>query len=1330
MKRDEFDWIHEQQVNKLNFDTIKEVLNEFLKLDSRWEDKNFIDFSIFRRIFPLDCIYLYFKNTNMSFGNQVYDESLRFKTILLNCFKNFYLEKDFKFHYKVVYTDKFEFDDHVRNSIRERNKADLSLKYDAGEGFSLRDFVFVLLDNYYPRVGWRWIGAGHYVYHITLEIIVTLFELGYWSVADLKQLFFKLYEICEVLISLEKNSSRDSEKLSVTFNQDLIEGFKKAKEYVTLIIIHAYQLLVDSRADEETTSNFKFYFNLIITRYIFNSTKLKGKILRNKNNLKQIIYYLNSSNFQLPDKVNAICDAKAAKCRAAVRQIEGRFQQIIDRVRSREIDNRPETKTEIFGNLYENLKTVFSLFRRNEFDLLEMLTGKVLVLWVKVLDLLKDFYKEELNEISMLTLCFINKLVLKHNSLLDSFVFQNIMKDFFKIFPFSSLVMISKFLTEDDLTLNKKFVEHLFYIFKNLLDEVVEIFKNPQTAFSSSFEVCINLLEFFIKNFSVKSAAKFDTSQLDVKFNLVSIISHNFVSQLNDLLFSEKNKLIPQSKALELSFDDIAKMEGAEDRRAYLRTKLAYLLLKAYNVCLYNGFRADNIINDLDDALIEKILQFKLGRLKFELIRFMDQSIIFTYNNLVTKRLDHNKSENFILMENSFPFKMDRIEMIFDIFIRTLNSASMNKLDDDEKDEFVFEVCLPMIYKMLYGFIYLKDDDQNIDFTSKIQEFLQNFIDCVTEYDNFGFKNKQLFTRACREDRLDDDHQVYDFIYKNHSSYTNSVVVKKIFYNVLYVIRQLYRSKPDHECYIEEFVRCDRLEVSRPAVFQDNLKDILAKIEYISDIDDGESMTNMMIYFITGFERCSVDLKYNKFKENSDSFYLNTDFLDLINLLTTTFQNNDRFKKKFVELVQENKTQAKDYHRFLHKFWIFYRDNLFFSAYNFFHNKVWRYLSKWFIDLNAFLMVLTDTRSPEFPLHSDLFLSSPRLVSTPDQAQENQISKYLFDYNLICDYNYKHSIFFQLYVILECLGNYNNLLHMQNFLKIQNKSSIFFVIEKVFELLSNLLRHHPQAQEKIYVYRIDIWMKILTTNVDDLDSNYYHLKFQTLNYFLAMMSENNKKIIKFYADNINPEILKQSINYLFRRLLEKHDLKEALFVDIVSIRPKLRSEKIYALIHKMHDFYSYLIKYDIQSNFLHLFMTEKLKKVREDPTKQNLAFLESNNLLFFYYFDRQYTTITFDLLNQTYEFKTFRSKSLPAPVELGDLDKIEKGQLRLCDYIDRNKSRNVNIDMVNQKICFVKNLIHAKAPTSAIQTAIINKVQSNDRDWISSNILNDPPKRA
>lgn len=36
---------------------------------------------------------------------------------------------------------------------------------------------------------------------------------------------------------------------------------------------------------------------MIITRYIFNSTKIKKKSLRNKKNINQILFYLNSNNF-------------------------------------------------------------------------------------------------------------------------------------------------------------------------------------------------------------------------------------------------------------------------------------------------------------------------------------------------------------------------------------------------------------------------------------------------------------------------------------------------------------------------------------------------------------------------------------------------------------------------------------------------------------------------------------------------------------------------------------------------------------------------------------------------------------------------------------------------------------------------------------------------------------------------------------------------------------------------------------------------------------------------------------------------------------------------
>lgn len=90
--------------------------------------------------------------------------------------------------------------------------------------------IFFLLDNYYPRVGWRWIGASHFVYYLTLKIIVNLFELGYWQVADFDKLLLKLYEISEVLVSLEKNSAKDSDHLAENFNKELIQGFSTARE--------------------------------------------------------------------------------------------------------------------------------------------------------------------------------------------------------------------------------------------------------------------------------------------------------------------------------------------------------------------------------------------------------------------------------------------------------------------------------------------------------------------------------------------------------------------------------------------------------------------------------------------------------------------------------------------------------------------------------------------------------------------------------------------------------------------------------------------------------------------------------------------------------------------------------------------------------------------------------------------------------------------------------------------------------------------------------------------------------------------------------------------
>lgn len=160
---------------------------------------------------------MYFKNLNLSFGNKVYDESLRFKTKLLVCFSELYLNADFVHNFRIKFDYGFDFDRNIRNAMRKTNRNEIINKYESDD-FQIKTFIFFLLDNYYPRVGWRWIGASHFVYYLTLTIIVNLFELGYWQVVDFDKLLLKLYEISEVLVSLEKNSAKDSDHLAENFN--------------------------------------------------------------------------------------------------------------------------------------------------------------------------------------------------------------------------------------------------------------------------------------------------------------------------------------------------------------------------------------------------------------------------------------------------------------------------------------------------------------------------------------------------------------------------------------------------------------------------------------------------------------------------------------------------------------------------------------------------------------------------------------------------------------------------------------------------------------------------------------------------------------------------------------------------------------------------------------------------------------------------------------------------------------------------------------------------------------------------------------------------------
>lgn len=192
MRQGRFNWSQDSDVNQNNLNRINLFLLNFYQAFNLDTDKQFGLTQFFQKIFPLDFLFLYFKHQNFQFGHFIYDGSLRIKSTLIFCFIEFYLNTDFHFAFRIEFGQGFDFDSSLRNKIRSWNRQDLLRHYEK-PGFSLRQFIHYLLDNYYPKVGWRWIGANHLIYYNILILVANLFELGFWSIQDLDELLQRLY---------------------------------------------------------------------------------------------------------------------------------------------------------------------------------------------------------------------------------------------------------------------------------------------------------------------------------------------------------------------------------------------------------------------------------------------------------------------------------------------------------------------------------------------------------------------------------------------------------------------------------------------------------------------------------------------------------------------------------------------------------------------------------------------------------------------------------------------------------------------------------------------------------------------------------------------------------------------------------------------------------------------------------------------------------------------------------------------------------------------------------------------------------------------------------
>lgn len=154
-------------------------------------------------------------------------------------------------------------------------------------------------------------------------------------------------------------------------------------------------------------------------------------------------------------------------------------------------------------------------------------------------------------------------------------------------------------------------------------------------------------------------------------------------------------------------------MPSLKDRLTAVRVKEAYLLLKLYNITIHNTYKLGKI--SVQEP--EKIVDLPLGSpFSNEYMKLFTEIYILQANNVIVDRLEINKSQYFILMEKAFSITDKETLFLFTYFERAFNSEKLSQLNNEELETYMFEVALPCLYKFIYAFVYLNDDNKVFDF--------------------------------------------------------------------------------------------------------------------------------------------------------------------------------------------------------------------------------------------------------------------------------------------------------------------------------------------------------------------------------------------------------------------------------------------------------------------------------------------------------------------------------------------------------------------------------------------------------------------------------------
>ena len=271
-------------------------------------------------------------------------------------------------------------------------------------------------------------------------------------------------------------------------------------------------------------------------------------------------------------------------------------------------------------------------------------------------------------------------------------------------------------------------------------------------------------------------------------------------------------------------------------------------------------------------------------------------------------------------------------------------------------------------------------------------------------------------------------------------------------------------------------------------------------------------------YFFTEFHKLDLELS-DVYTEVSQSIYTNPNFVSLILMMDNLIKNSENYRETFYEVLTskiKNNPLVQPIDSF-RKIWKLHKDLLYFCLYKPFLDKDWTEIYTLYYLVSNFLQNLCEDNCIKFKLW---------FHETTEIKEENE-SMFRFYFQM----------FEAAFSSTKCYKNKSNQIMLSD------KPELFYILNRLTEGVTEFINgSNLYTQKLIYKYKINIWVGIILRRVNDVESLFYELKWNILNYILGLTEGYDYEVIDFLATNFPVSKLYKHIVYLIKMLHTRQEM--------------------------------------------------------------------------------------------------------------------------------------------------------------------------------------------